>query len=388
MLRLVHVLAVTLVIALSSVQAAAAKVLVRGQPSARPVLPYEMRGDAASTQLEMVGPDSRVTTVTSLNDDLSGEEFCRNTAARTVRCEGVSSWSVFLHEGDDDVRAAFATTSAYFDLGTGNDRAIAAASQAAMRFVGGAGQDVLVGGRGDDSFYQDVADGGDSIDGGPGFDGVIYDAATRVDLRAGRAGGPAGDLLESIESASTGGGDDVLIGNNRPNHLFAGLGENRLEGHGGADQIYVGAHDTVLAGAGNDIISESNPRRTYLRTGSIDCGPGHDLLEPQGILRAPVRSCERLTLGVAVLDTAALRSHHPHVKLICDPDYGTCRVHLRLKHGRHSAVVHGRARPGRSPSIPVPADSADHKRISLFASVSIQGTRRAYVTHGRWTLLR
>jgi Ca2+-binding RTX toxin-like protein len=160
---------------------------------------------------------------------------------------------------------------------------------------GGAGEDTLRGGGGDD--FLEGGGGADYLNGGDGSDTVSYPSIFRgidhptgeepvppldpwhvtVDLQAGLASfreypdyGP--ERLVSIENATTGTGNDILIGNGRANVLDAGGGQNLVRGAGGNDVIHgsinsgfsrawtggpVGPEyfgDYLDGGAGNDVI--------------------------------------------------------------------------------------------------------------------------------------
>lgn len=138
--------------------------------------------------------------------------------------------------------------------GPGRDDAVAGSGADLLR--GGPGPDHLVGGPGPDLLRGDggkdilVGDEGDDrLVGGPGRDVVSHVEATcgggctgstsravRVDLAAGVARGFGTDRLAGIEDAIGGGGDDVLLGDNGQNRLFAGArGNDYVNGRGGRD---------------------------------------------------------------------------------------------------------------------------------------------------------
>lgn len=141
----------------------------------------------------------------------------------------------------------------------------------AARLIGRGGDDTLVGGQ-DGGVYFDGGDGDDLINlisgtnevhGGAGTDelsfcgpyaGTGYDA--EVDLTQGRASTSmhgnedAGVTLDSIENATSCGGDDTLVGDAGPNILVAGSGDDALEGREGDDRLGGGAGDD--SGDGGD----------------------------------------------------------------------------------------------------------------------------------------
>ncbi|WP_104668753.1 calcium-binding protein [Ensifer adhaerens] len=99
--------------------------------------------------------------------------------------------------------------------------------------VGGAGDDDMKGEDGDDAFVVVLVsgsdDGDDTIDGGEGVD--TYDASATaqsivIDLEHGIATGVeiGTDMLDSIEAAVGGKGDDVIVASNAVNFLAGGAG--------------------------------------------------------------------------------------------------------------------------------------------------------------------
>ncbi|HEV7307041.1 calcium-binding protein [Ensifer sp.] len=99
--------------------------------------------------------------------------------------------------------------------------------------VGGAGDDELKGEDGDDAFVVVVVsgsdDGDDTIDGGDGVDRYDASATTQaivIDLDHGIATGVeiGTDMLDSIEAAVSGKGDDVIVASDAVNFLAGGAG--------------------------------------------------------------------------------------------------------------------------------------------------------------------
>ena len=126
-----------------------------------------------------------------------------------------------------------------FEGGPGND-VLNGAEIFSETFAGGEGADTLRGGV-----------GGDAFTGGPGNDTVAYDepsrtAAVTVTLTAGATTGGDGDLLvDEIENATGGSGDDVLVGNAGPTSWSGGAGKDTVQRRrciGGAQ------NDTVAGG--------------------------------------------------------------------------------------------------------------------------------------------
>jgi Ca2+-binding RTX toxin-like protein len=157
--------------------------------------------------------------------------------------------------------------------------------------TGGTGADVLAGGRGRDTV---VYAGGDPVD-------VSLDGNANDGLINPPAGPGEGDNVLSTEDVTTGGGDDVLTGNQGINTLTGGGGNDVLDGGGNNDTLD-GGSDTDIAsyasrGAGEPVTATldgvprggaANELDTYtsiegLRGGAgadaLSGGPGGDVLE-------------------------------------------------------------------------------------------------------------
>ena len=104
---------------------------------------------------------------------------------------------------------------------------------------------------------------GDVVNGGDGFDTVSYDGmsvAVKIDLTAGTAASLVDVLGEriratliSIENASGGSGNDILIGTNSVNRLAGGNGDDVLMP--GMTVMMSGFNDLVFGGLGSDTVS-------------------------------------------------------------------------------------------------------------------------------------
>lgn len=156
--------------------------------------------------------------------------------------------------------------------------------------VGGPGQNCLRGERGDDVARGRA--GRDTLFGGPGDD-VLFGGAgrdhiivhgpqdVRVDLRRGVARGLGTDRLHSVQDASVGRGDNLVIGTDAVNLIDAqGTGDNRLYGRGGDDYVFGGrGEDDIRGGRGDDTLN-AEPGDDTLRGGAGvdegDGGPGTD----------------------------------------------------------------------------------------------------------------
>lgn len=115
----------------------------------------------------------------------------------------------------------------------------------------GAGDDIVYGGDGNDvvktgagSDYIEGGNGNDSIDGGAGND-VIYGGDGNDTL----VGGAGNDYVEG------GNGNDLLRGGAGNDMLSGGNGDDRIESGAGADRVYTGeGKDTVVNSSGKDVV--------------------------------------------------------------------------------------------------------------------------------------
>jgi Ca2+-binding RTX toxin-like protein len=196
---------------------------------------------------------------------LTAGEGCSQVDAHRVRCS---------HGATPQIR---------LDLGDGDDTvviALEASTPYDLSFItGGAGEDALTGGFGDDFFFDgtDALDS-DTFDGGPDQTGssdvVIYSAVTSSGVNVtlddvandGRAG--EGDNVVGVEAITGSGRPDSLTGNDAGNVLSGDAGADVLRGLGG--------NDVLFGGAGFD---------------TIDGGPDHDICYPGGG-SASVVNCE------------------------------------------------------------------------------------------------
>lgn len=149
---------------------------------------------------------------------------------------------------------------------------------------GNGGQDVMTGRGGDDEFLfggDQISkfDGDSDLDGGAGSDWVVIvadaDRHAVVDLSRGTLDTGEGNAasLQSIENVF---GGDRLIGDDNPNHLYAGRFGDYIDGKKGDDVIKPGGgRDRVFAGRGNDVVTGC--------TGGNDrvaLGEGDDMMHP------------------------------------------------------------------------------------------------------------
>ena len=141
-----------------------------------------------------------------------------------------------------------------FKLGKGNDVLVVDADvDANIKADGGDGDDVLIGGGGNDT-----------LKGGRGNDVIL--------------GGAGNDTLDG------GKGNDCLFGGEGNDTLHGGKGNDWLFGGGGNDRLYGGkGNDHLYGGAGNDVLRGGRGRDTLDGGGGFDDvrgGPGRDTIKP------------------------------------------------------------------------------------------------------------
>lgn len=153
--------------------------------------------------------------------------------------------------------------------------------------LGAGGNDVICGNAGDDSL--DGQAGNDLLNGGPGDDVLVEQAQNGADtvyysdspaaafIRINNFGGQTSDgwgwtdTMDNVENAVGSAFGDTVIGDDTPNVITAGAGNDACSGNGGADTIQGGAGNDVLqGGAGNDNINGQADADTAFG------GPGND----------------------------------------------------------------------------------------------------------------
>lgn len=230
---------------------------------------------------------------------------CSRVSRHRVSCSVPEGVFVSTGRGADRVRSRLPlllATGFIASGGPGNDVLVGGPHTDAL--YGGQGADVLRGRDGGDRLYDAaplrVLRGGDpspfgvvpqltapgrgrdSYDGGAGDDSVSYEGrfdSVKLDLAASAAvAGARGerDSVRGVESASGGGGDDRLAGDQRGNRLDGGEGDDRIVARGGDDSIDGASGRNVIdAGPGNDHV-DSTYRSTDLGPEQISCGSGSD----------------------------------------------------------------------------------------------------------------
>ena len=180
------------------------------------------------------GPGVTLTAPAEEPSDPGTANRCTETGGNSVTCDNLpASYAVAVAELDDMADTITATGS-FQALGLRLDA------------QGGAGEDTLDGGDGNDTFLGNHSDNSDlsddTVDGAAGFDTMSYFFATGpVTATANGTGGQSGetDTLTSVEGLwGSDGYDDVLTGDPGPNDFV---------GFGGNDTINAddGANDTV-----------------------------------------------------------------------------------------------------------------------------------------------
>lgn len=164
------------------------------------------------------------------------------------------------------------------DCGAGDDRVKVSNKVKVKCFIGGgAGNDTIISGGGNDSLGgadgDDVLDGGggaDSIVGGNGFDTVDYSTRTanlviKQDPLAGDGEAGENDFVNAdCETILGGAGNDLIEAGNVPtgvNVVYGNDGNDTLRGLAGNDSLYGGFGDDVMdGGVGNDYLAGGSGR--------------------------------------------------------------------------------------------------------------------------------
>jgi len=224
---------------------------------------------------------ARVTDATGLSVERSFRIEIGGTAQAVVRYTGTAGADVASHAGTAVWVADGGAGDDRLTGGLGND--IISGGSGNDRLTGGRGNDQILGGDGNDMLYG--GDGDDVIEGGAGNDRLFGDAGADT-LRGG-----AGDDIYYIDSPfdlvvetaafglDAGGYDRIystlsftapafverltlqgtsdlwVAGNDQNNWIDGNAGHNRLEGGDGADRLIGGAgNDTLIGGPGNDTL--------------------------------------------------------------------------------------------------------------------------------------
>jgi Ca2+-binding RTX toxin-like protein len=141
---------------------------------------------------------------------------------------------------------------------------------------GNDGNNIVDGAAGDDEITGGSGAGNDLYIGGEGNDTVRYSSATQsisVDLSSGVAQGLqiGTDTFQGIENVIGGAGDDILTGNDKANVLDGGAGNDTFKGGGG--------FDTLTGGAGQDAYLTDEKDLAYFTVTDFTAGAGGDLVD-------------------------------------------------------------------------------------------------------------
>jgi len=180
---------------------------------------------------------------------------------------GGSGANVLIGDGNDNV----------LDGGSGNDSIVGGDGDDEL--IGGSGSDTLIGGDGDDTLSG--GSGTDLFDGGEGQDTADFSYTSsdnlQINLTTGQAvftSSGSTENLVSIEHATGGSGDNVLIGNGDANVLDGGGGNDDISGLGGDDELLGGSgSDDISGGDGNDTLDGGSGND------ELNGGAGDDVLE-------------------------------------------------------------------------------------------------------------
>lgn len=243
--------------------------------------PEQLMGGAGIDRLIM----DRHATAGSLVFDLRGPLDA--TASNSIvvsdgtRVMGFESVAFFSGSGNDDIFGGMMNDS--IDGGDGRDSLSGRGGNDTL--VGGGGSDTLDGGSGDDLIAggtgMDLLDGGrgndtlvggaepDQIDGGHGIDLVRFSNTNRsvvVDLgnALGGRGDAYGDVFVNVEHFELTRRNDVFIGIDNADTVFAGEGNDRVIGNRGRDTLYgEDGADTLSGGLNSDTLSGGAGRDVF-----------------------------------------------------------------------------------------------------------------------------
>ncbi|MGM0740843.1 MAG: calcium-binding protein, partial [Pseudomonadota bacterium] len=143
---------------------------------------------------------------------------------------------------------------------------------------GGTGDDTILGGDGDDLIIGNIGSG-DMYFGGDGIDTLdftYYSADVTLNLLTGEAIFPSGNVhtIAEFENLIAGQGNNLIIGSDAGNDLFASGGNATIHGGDGNDTLRAGSgDDQMFGGAGDDLLMGS------FGSDAFDGGEGIDTLD-------------------------------------------------------------------------------------------------------------
>lgn len=161
------------------------------------------------------------------------------------------AYTIFANAGDDRLRGLGGDDWLYG--GAGEDNLYGGAGDDVLN--GGAGADTVLGGEGDDTIVggSSPRPAADHIDGGLGFDVLSYAAfrtAVTISLNNIALTGEGDALLQGLEGAIGGRGDDTITGSGGGDRLEGGAGDDQLNGAAGNDTLNGDKGDDRLSGGG------------------------------------------------------------------------------------------------------------------------------------------
>ena len=169
----------------------------------------------------------------------------------------LASGGEFVGEAMDDRMDGRGATSA-LELSGGAGTDVLYGGDAGDVLDGGDGNDQLSGGGGDDVLIAGT--GVDRIDGGDGIDTVVLDSEdgdfVSVNLsREWQYSGDGWNQIVNVENVVTGGGADIIKGNDIGNVVESGAGNDWVYANGG-DDVLIGGEgiDRLFGGDGNDTV--------------------------------------------------------------------------------------------------------------------------------------
>ena len=169
----------------------------------------------------------------------------------------LASGGEFVGEAMDDRMDGRGATSA-LELSGGAGTDVLYGGDAGDILDGGDGNDQLSGGGGDDVLIAGT--GVDRIDGGDGIDTVVLDSEdgdfVSVNLsREWQYSGDGWNQIVNVENVVTGGGADIIKGNDIGNVVESGAGNDWVYANGG-DDVLIGGEgiDRLFGGDGNDTV--------------------------------------------------------------------------------------------------------------------------------------
>jgi len=246
------------------------------------VVYHAARGERNHVTLQEVSLSGSASSVWEVRDSgavITATAPCAAVDAHTARCTGlffpnpIGGYRVRLGDGDDTLSVVPTTASTdvgwvVVDGGAGDDVLFGGKTDFALGDIlsGGGGTDELHGGPGPDELSDGDRSHGSSgarapdrdiLDGGSGVDTVSYrqrTAPVEVDLADKGGDGERGerDALTGIESIVGGQARDRLAGDARANSIDGAGDSDRLIGRGGDDVLISGA--TNKCGAGRDTV--------------------------------------------------------------------------------------------------------------------------------------